>query len=241
MNFYESIATNYDHIFPLKQPQFNFVSSEFSSAINTILDVGCSTGSLAIKLAENDQNVFGIDLDQKMIHLAHEKAKNLNNLISFDPHNMTELQQHYPNNNFDIITCFGNTIVHLLSDKEILNLFIQIKSLLKENGKFLFQILNYDHIVKNKITKLPLIENQHIKFDRIYNFTNSQIIDFTTTLLIKETNQTIKNTTPLYAIQLDNLKKLLSKANFKKIELFENFTKTPFNKKTSLRTIAICQ
>ena len=72
--FYESIAEYYDDIFPLVEEKVVFVESLSDMERLNILDVGCSTGSLAISLAGGNHRITGIDLDKKMITMARQRA-----------------------------------------------------------------------------------------------------------------------------------------------------------------------
>ena len=43
---------------------------------DVLLDVGCGTGSLALRLAPNGAHIHGLDLSSEMIRIARDKAKN---------------------------------------------------------------------------------------------------------------------------------------------------------------------
>lgn len=94
---------------------------------------------------------------------------------------------------------------------------------LKEDGKFLLQILNYDNIVSNSITSLPLIDNERIKFVRNYQFHKNGFISFNTSLLIKSNNQTIENSIWLKPVFINKLKNTLIKCGFRSVELYGGF------------------
>ena len=229
MDFYESISKYYHHIFPLNRMQLQFIESSHSkpSSQVSILDIGCAIGDLSMELAESYQKVTGIDLDQGMIAKAIEKGKKFKNL-DFQLQNMLELNSAFAPNSFDIIACFGNTLVHLNSDEEILQFFTNAKAVLKKGGKLLFQIINYDRIIDQKIDYLPTIENEVIKFERNYEYHQStEKVDFETILSIKENNSTIRNCIPLLAIRKASIQDLLQKAGFIDITFFGNFKREP--------------
>ena len=100
---------------------------------------------------------------------------------------------------------------------------------LKSGGTFLLQNLNYDYIYEKKISELPLIETDNIRFIRSYQFTqNSPVIRFQTQLILKKSNESIVNGTSLYALQSETLISLLHQAGFTEVELFSNFMGAPF-------------
>jgi len=96
--------------------------------------------------------------------------------------------------------------------------------MLKKNGKLLFQIINYDRIIDQAINFLPTIENETIKFERLYTYhDNTQKVDFETLLTVKESGQCISNTIPLLALRKARVEQLLQEAGFVDIKFFGNF------------------
>ena len=129
--------------------------------------------------------VKAIDLDDQMIHRA--KTENQKDNLEFFEMDMMKINHHFPGNTFQSVICFGNTLVHLTSENQILDLFKQVKEVLKEDGKFLFQIINYDRILDKEIDFLPTIENENIRFIRNYQFEpSSGFIHFETNLTVKK-------------------------------------------------------
>ncbi|WP_321298486.1 class I SAM-dependent methyltransferase [Marinifilum fragile] len=225
MDFYQSISKYYQYIFPLNKMQLDFIGKNHPQAKDqlSILDIGCAIGDLSMELAKTYQKVIGIDLDKGMIDQAIRKGKNYKNL-EFHLQNMLELDTAFESNSFDIIACFGNTLVHLNSDDEVLQFFQNAKAVLKKDGKLLFQIINYDRIIDQKIDHLPTIENDVIKFERNYKYHPSQEkVDFETILSIKENKNSIRNCIALLALRKSKVEELLQKAGFTNISFFGNF------------------
>ncbi|WDV44786.1 class I SAM-dependent methyltransferase [Clostridiaceae bacterium M8S5] len=221
MSFYEEIARYYEYIFPLKQDKLDFVLSQRKGKI---LDIGCSTGELALALNKEGYEVIGIDLDEKMINIA--KKKEISKL-KFYHLNMMDIEKFFKDDKFDQITCLGNTLVHLKSTDSILNFFNSVKKLLVEDGVFKFQILNYDKILEEKIQYLPKIENTKIKFIRRYKYTPDKII-FETELYIKEENKTLTGRVDLIPVKKKQIINLLNEAGFNKITYYSGFDKRPY-------------
>lgn len=72
-----------------------------------ILDVGCGTGDLSFRIAENGAQVDGIDMSPNMIEWARKKYPSL----SFKVVNLYELPQ---TNKYDAI--FSNAVLHWVTD-----------------------------------------------------------------------------------------------------------------------------
>ena len=222
--FYNSIGGVYDNIFPLKKSAFEFTKSLISKT-SKILDVGCATGSMSIALSPYCRFIEGFDLDGEMINIAKEKATGIQNL-SFYEGDMLKMIEHFNAENYNLIICYGNTLVHLLSLKHISSFFNHTFQLLKPGGSIALQILNYNYIIDNKITELPTIENDHIRFDRTYQLnSHNRLIDFNTKLTIKKNNETINNTARLFAIRPHEIKHQLSNQGFSDINMYSSFKK----------------
>ena len=225
MDFYQSISKYYHHIFPLNKFQLDFIDSAHSNKNEDlkVLDIGCAIGDLSIALAESYKQIVGIDLDEGMLHKAAQKSSNIPNL-KFQLENMLHIDQTFGSDSFDIIACFGNTLVHLDSEDSILEFFRKSKLVLRPKGKLLFQIINYDRIIDKNINFLPTIENEVIKFERNYQYHPTlNRIDFETILTIKENSERIQNNIPLLPVRKSAIYRLLNEADFNEIQYYGNF------------------
>ncbi len=189
MKFYKSISESYDYIFPYNSMQKDFVLSMagFKNASDiSVLDIGCGTGNLTIELARKFNHVTGIDLDEDMVRIAQNKSEDVSN-IEMISMNMMDISEQFGIESKDIILTFGNTLVHL-NDVTLIKTFLKrAYEVLKEKGIFLAQIINYDRILDNKIKGLSTIENEHIRFERLYNYKeNPKTIAFDTVLTLKK-------------------------------------------------------
>ena len=234
-NFYKSIATNYEYIFPTRSPQVSFVTSLISPG-GRIIDVGCAVGGLSMALASNGFSVTGIDLDQTMIDLALARLSSSDLKVAFLQADMTKLDFNDP---FDGIICLGNTLVHL-SELQLFAFLSWARCALAPGGQLICQILNYDRIFEKKIDKLPIIENDMIRFERHYrHLNNKEELLFCTVLTVKPTGEQVKNEISLYPLKLEKLNILLKQAGFKNVELFGDFKKSPFDPATSFPLITV--
>ncbi len=237
--FYSSISKYYSEIFPYKPIQLKFVQNCIGDLHKKqILDIGCATGDLAFNLAKNSAIVTGIDLNEDLLKQAKKLNSHVN--LSFKTGNMLELQKDFKTAKFDSVLCFGNTMVHLQTKKLVEKMLEGVYNVLNTGGKFLIQILNYDFIMSEQISELPIIETDKIKFIRNYKFANENtIIQFKTDLLFKKENKTVSNETPLLPLKSTQLVQLLIKSGFLNIELFSSFKKDEFGER-SLPLVLSC-
>ncbi len=221
--FYNSIAPYYRYIFPLNVTQLAFCQNIQPDFNSKVLDIGCAVGDFSLALAGKYQSVTAIDLDNEMICLAKEKALTVEN-IRFHKMDMLKIAEVFPHNSFDLVTCFGNTVVHLSCSDAVATLFRSVKKMLAKNGKFAFQIINYDRIFAKNLKGLSTIDNEKIKFERYYNYTPiSEKVEFSTVLTIKETNKKIENTISLLGLRQNMISKLLEQASFENVRFYGNF------------------
>lgn len=231
MSFYEEIADYYDFIFPLNRTQIDFVKGCIKEPYQnkSILDIGCSTGDLAIALSDVDFSVTAIDSDTEMISKANKKIKNEKN-VNFFCMDMQNIKNFFEANTFDSVLCFGNTLVHLTTLSEIEDFCRQARFVLRDNAKFLIQILNYDYILNHNITKLPLIENNNISFERYYEY--NKLISFKTILTIKKSGKTIENVIYLYPLRKQELGIILKNVGFRDVSYYGDFNKRALEEKS---------
>lgn len=231
MSFYKSISKHYKSIFPYNSAQNNFILKHINNTNTSyLLDIGCAIGELANNLSYNFKKIDAIDLDIDMLEIAKQQKVNSN--IEFEALNMLQLKDKYDSDTLDAISCFGNTLVHLNSEDEVSDFFNISYSILKEKGKLLIQIINYDRIIDNNINYLPTIENEDIKFIRNYTYNKKDKISFETCLEIKEESKLIKNSIQLLDIRKETINKLLTEAGFKDIEYYGNFKSESLNKES---------
>ena len=230
MNFYQSISQYYDYVFPLNEKQVSFIKQSLNNETEgkVLLDIGCSTGSLCVALSELRLKTLGIDLDPEMIRLS--KLKDNNRSTDFRVMDMIMIDEEFKGRSFDIISCFGNTLVHLTDIELISKFLIKCKSLLKPGGKLLIQILNYNYILDNQIFELPLIDNNTIRFKRSYFWNDTyNLLNFKTILTVKENSYNIENTIPLMPLRKEEIDTILKEAGFEKLSYFSSFERMSYN------------
>lgn len=231
MIFYDQIAPFYDLIFPYNPDQYHFLM-QYQLQDKRLLDVGCAKGTLLFALENNSKSGVGIDLNQTMIQEANKRMSH----IQFYTLNMLDINQL--NTQFDLIYCFGNTLVHLESQRDVLFFFQQSYNLLPKNGLLLIQIINYERIYHHNIDHLPTIQNKDITMERKM-ICNNNHLQFITKVTYQ--NQTYDNEVRLYPYFKQDLIGLLEQAHFHHIELFGDFKNNPYDSDQSMHLIVKAQ
>jgi len=159
-----------------------------------------------------------------MLSIAENKADDKLKNLSFEAMGMLDISEHFQENTFDGVLCFGNTLVHLGSEKEIQEFLDQAYYVLKPGGKLMVQIINYDRIIDQNIKGLPTIENEFVKFTRKYTYhPERNLLDFETLLTIKSEKREIRNIIHLYPIRREKLLQLVRRSGFSDIRVWGNF------------------
>jgi len=229
MAFYPSILPWYDQIFPFSTDQRDFVLSFGYDSHLAVVDVGCGTGSLIVSLAEVFRKTAGLEPDAAMLETARGKAAIKPVATLFINAGMLDLKREIAPGSVDRLICFGNTLPHLANEEEVAEFIRQVSVILKPNGFLLIQLINYDRILDQNLPGLPSIENEELKFDRIYQYQeNASHVNFVTKLLLKTSGIVVENEVPLLAIRPVNLRRILVENGFAGLEEFGGFKKSAF-------------
>lgn len=233
MSFYEQISKYYDYIFPVGGTQLNFIKQAAGSPPKKILDVACGSGGYSIELARSGHQLYAIDLDDEMINMAKKNAQKEGLDIRILKCDMREIANTFQDE-FDLIFCIGNSIVHLGSLEEILKVLKQMHQRLNDGGTLILQIINYDRIIKFNVNELPIIKNDKIglEFIRRYQYDRQQgLINFNTVLTVsnEREKEVFENSIKLLPVTRDDMKKALEDAGFNGIEFYGDFNYSPYN------------
>ncbi|MBP7508535.1 MAG: class I SAM-dependent methyltransferase [Prolixibacteraceae bacterium] len=123
VNMWNRQANSYSHIKSIENIK------QYLNDSDIVLDYGCATGTVAIKVADKVKVIYGIDISSKMINTALKNASELN-IENINFAKSTLFDDRYRIESFDVIIAFH--ILHYLKDthKEI----IRINELLKPGG-----------------------------------------------------------------------------------------------------------
>lgn len=241
MPFYQSIAPYYDDIFQLSPALKGFIDSFEIQPDGRVLEIGCGTGETAFYIGEKTSRLDAIDLDEEMIRISREKAiGRKKEFIRFQGMDMMRIDQYFGENQFGIIFCLGNTLVHLKDAPEMEAFFKKAGKALGKDGSFVFQILNYDRILKQPLMELPLIENERLRFEREYRFADGgKNLYFDTILTDKKDRRVIRNRVLLYPLRSFEIRDIAEKAGFENVLLYGDFSRSPFNSENSDLMVAV--
>ncbi|MCR8631475.1 class I SAM-dependent DNA methyltransferase [Paenibacillus radicis (ex Xue et al. 2023)] len=111
----------------------------------SIADLGCGTGSIAIPLAQQGYEVYGIDLSEDMLAVAQNKSLDAEQSLPFPgAGGVTWLQQDLRDwqlmRPVDAVISLCDCFNYLLEEDDVSQAFVQAYSGLKDEGVFVFDV-----------------------------------------------------------------------------------------------------
>jgi glycine/sarcosine N-methyltransferase len=216
-----------------------------------ILDMACGSGMHAITLAKHGYTACGADLSPKMIAKAKQNAKTAGVKVNFKESSFGNLssdlagEKEFP---FDMITCLGNALPHLLSTELIQTTLWDMANCLNPGGYLIFQNRNFDAVLANKerwITPQGSREgDSEWIFLRFYDFDHDGLLTFNIVRLARngsENWQQRVSSTRLYPLRRDVLTGLLEDSNFTDIATFGSMASEKFQPKRSENLILVAR
>ena len=140
---YQDFSNVYDEL--MKEIDYdqwaNYLQRMFFNAkkeIKTIIEFGCGTGNITLKLAEKGYQMTAVDLSESMLTLADEKAGQMGiNNIDFYLGDMSNFQI---DQKFDAVIACCDTVNYLKSMEDMQAFFLSSLDCLKKDGVLIFDI-----------------------------------------------------------------------------------------------------
>jgi SAM-dependent methyltransferase len=102
-----------------------------------VLEVGCGSGRLTIAIAQNGMEVSAIDLSSTMLAAARSKAESAGVHIEFFEADMRGFDL---GRRFSTILIAGNSLLHLLTNEELLQCLATVRRHLAADGRLIFDV-----------------------------------------------------------------------------------------------------
>lgn len=103
--------------------------------VKTSLDLACGTGILCECLHKSGIKASGMDFSEGMIAIAREN----NPEIEYE---VADMIQYRPEKSFDLVTCTGDAMNHIIDLKDVEQIFRNVYGYLNEGGYFILDILS---------------------------------------------------------------------------------------------------
>lgn len=185
---------------------------------NTLLDIGCGTGELLLRMAKN-YKCDGMDLSEDMLKIAFKKLKHrevglfLGNMIDFDT-----------GKTYDIMVSLFDTVNHILTLDELECHFKSVYKSLNQNGIYIFDVV--DRKFMNEMFPNDLFVDNRKDLTCIWEHEIDGGIDYIdATYFLKNSRGSWDKFTESYTKKIfteDEIKKSVLNANLKLIKILIN-------------------
>ena len=107
--------------------------------VKTCMDLACGTGVLCEILKEKGIEPAGMDFSEGMIAIAKQRNPEI-------PYEVADMITFLPEKKFDLVTCTGDALNHIMDRSDVKRIFENVYSYLHEGGYFIFDILNENEV-----------------------------------------------------------------------------------------------
>lgn len=220
------------------QREWPFFEEMFGRApARRVLDVGCGTGGHAIRFAQSGHEVVGADPSVEMLRRAAAHAKGVAG-VTFVQAGFGGLRAAVTGS-FDVVTCLGNTLPHVLGRAELFRTLEDFATVLRPGGLLIVQQLNYDRLCATRQRFLGVSSGQtageEMLFFRFYDFLDP-LLNFNVVTFRRRKGGAWTfhaDATLLRPILRGELAELLPLADFGPVDDYGDYQRTPFDAASS--------
>jgi len=203
-----------------------------------VLELACGTGRHALELEKFSYQITATDGSPDMLQIASRRAAKNGSKIVFVASDMRDLQ--LPSKEFDAAICLFDSIGYLKTDNGVRDAFTAIWNHLRPGGLFIFEfwhapaILNQYSPVRVRRRKNSDREIVRISDTMLDRGKRLADIDYTIYELKNDgTYSSFRETHTNRYFSVDEMKNLVSQANFEPLKFFAGFNKEePINDDT---------
>ena len=125
--------------------------------VRTSLDLACGSGVLCEKLREAGIAPMGTDLSEGMIRVARSRCGDI-------PYEVADMRCFLPAGPFDLVTCTGDALNHILDFADLEKVFRNVHRYLVPGGHFVFDILRESEVPPAEPFDFPFDETVTARF-----------------------------------------------------------------------------
>lgn len=150
------LASGWEELFPLRPARLDLALG-LAAPGQACLDAGCATGSLPRALAARGRVAHGLDLDPDFLAVARARAAAEGLAPVWHQASLLDLAAAVAGQRFQLITCLGQTLPHLLEDDQWLAFFRQAREILVPGGHLVIQAVHDGPLPTGHGRDLPML------------------------------------------------------------------------------------
>lgn len=153
---YEQMANVYDQLmadapYDKWRTFTNEIIKQFGKTVESIVDLGCGTGQITTRLAQDGYQMTGVDYSSEMLSVAEQHASNENLPIQWIHQDLRMLDGV---NNLDLAVSYCDVMNYITDEDELLAVFKRVADALKPGGLFIFDIHSIYHVEHNFVNRI---------------------------------------------------------------------------------------
>ncbi|MCX7884769.1 MAG: class I SAM-dependent methyltransferase [Caloramator sp.] len=203
-----------------------------------VLELGCGTGNMTLKLKEKGANVTALDLSSNMLSIAQEKLRLKRYKTDFINQDMRNFNI---NKKYDYVFSFCDGYNYIIEENDIIESFKNVYNHLNICGYFIFDI-STPYKLKNIIGNNTFTLNEDNLCYIWDNYLEDDIIEMYITFFVKEGTlyKRFEENHVQRAHDLEKIKEYLYSSKFKNVEIYDDYNFSNINDK-SMRAVFIAK
>lgn len=219
---YETFAYYYDSLMDTQfyDDYHQFIKNH--AKFKSVLELGCGTGEIAIRLAKDKKIVYATDISKDMLEVARMKAMDADVDLLLGRVDMTDF---VVDAKVDLILCLCDSLNYVLQTNGVKNTFKNCYYALEKEGTFIFDVNSMHKMNETLRDYHEHEEDEEFYFDWTVSNEGDGKVRHEIEIIDKESNEHVKETHVQLTYPVDKYCSLLQKAGFTDIEIYSDFSK----------------
>lgn len=116
--------------------------------VKTIVDLGCGTGEITVRLATLGYEVTGVDLSSDMLTVATKKAEHANVGINWIQQDIRKLEGF---SDIDVFVSYCDVLNYITEQEDLMSVFNRVYESLRPDGLFIFDIHSIHYVQRHLV------------------------------------------------------------------------------------------
>jgi len=208
--------------------------------IHNIVDLGCGTGEITIKLAKQGFALTGVDISSDMLSIGSKKSIEQQVPITWIHQDIRQLSGF---EQVDLFISFCDVINYITSKQDILSVFNSVYTSLKDDGYFIFDVHSIYYVTNQLINHTFADVNDDITYiwECVAGENFGEMYHYLT--FFSKTNESLyerfTETHHQRTWEVEEYEQLLKKIGFSKVEFYGDFSLEKANLKNNYERIFI--